>query len=417
VAREVEALRGWSFIAPVPTRVWTERQLGDYIASGLFEEEYHPGEVESIAAFLTLVGLLPPGADLRALAARVLETQVEGFYDPDTDTLTMIHRSPDTARNPLFRIMVAHELTHALDDQIVGLDSLIARRERTEDAEFVLGALIEGSATALMSRYAARHGRSDLGEFADVEGSRAEPFLDAPAYFLTLLARYTCGMYFLTRDDPTNIFDREGGLEVGENLRLAAVDLPESSEQILHPRRYWDPARRDPPVRAADEDVDTLAAGLGWRVTHRNTAGEILMAMLSRSPDAFDLLASGRSSEWTTEAARGWGGDRFYVLHGAAPDTTAVDIRADDAAKANPAPPDSAARGIWVTAWDTPEDRDEFVDAYAPRHPSGLSRRVDLGPRVTVYLYGMTPEEAARAETALRAKPPRLQKGGAAWGG
>jgi hypothetical protein len=313
----------------------------------------------------------------------------------------MIHRSTQTAESPVFRVMVAHELTHALDDQIVGLDSLIARRERTEDAEFVLGSLIEGSATALMTRYMARPSVTqrlvaDPGSFAEVEAARTRPLLEGPPYFLTLLARYPCGMYFLTRDDPTNIFNRDGGAEVGENLLVAAGDLPRSSEQILHPRKYWDPVHRDDPVTASDRDADSLAARFGWRVVHRNTAGEALMAVLTRPPGAFDLMASGTPASWTTEAARGWGGDRFYLLAGAGADT--------------------ASRGIWVTAWDAPEDRDEFVDAYEPRHPASLSRRVDLGPLVSVYLFGMSPEEAASLEEALRRSPLRLARAGAPWG-
>ena len=78
--------------------------------------------------------------------------------------------------------MIAHELTHALDDQAVGLDERLT--QGSDDASTAYTALVEGVATEVMFRYLARYFRSDValggvlgGAFASGGTDELPPFI------------------------------------------------------------------------------------------------------------------------------------------------------------------------------------------------------------------------------------------------
>jgi hypothetical protein len=297
--------------------------------------------------------------------------------------------------------MVAHELTHALDDQVVNLDSLLASRERTEDGEFVVGALIEGSATALMTQYAFQRqlagelSLEDLRSLTDLESDRTRRFLDNPPYFHVFLAQYSAGMTFLLAGDLAAV--TTGGVTSGIRLLAALRDPPRSSEQILHPEKYWDPELRDPPVVVDDEEVRRLAEAAGYRVAARNTAGEVLLGILCGSREGETDPVALFTGGWTHPGSEGWGGDRFYLLE-----------REDPRRRVGT----GEEAGLWILLWDTPEDRDEFEEACDPgeRAPG-----FPLGRRGAVRLFGMDPETAAGIERSFRENPPRFTRGDAVW--
>jgi len=273
---------------------------------------------------------------------------------------------------------------------------LLQARERTEDGEFVVSSLVEGSATALMTTYVAQSqlagelDTSDLMEIMESEKERSAVFFEAPIYFQTLIAFYSCGMGFLLEGDLASVIG--GGEKVGENFLAAAADLPRSSEQILHPEKYWT-EDRDEPVVVDDEAVMELLASLGHEVVGKNTAGEILMGVVTTDPDReFNAMASGMSAYWTNKAAMGWGGDRFYLGE-----------------------TDSGWTGLWVTLWDTPEDRDEFVTKYSTRVMDPSRNWFALGEHGAVFLFGLDEEPAKTIEEALLESPPEFTKDGESW--
>ena len=149
VATDVEKLRGWTFKRPVRKERTTVAEAKRYFERRI-DVQLPPPRRALMEAFLRTAGLIPAGADLRASLATVLEQQVAGYYDPATGTLHLVDRADDM---PAFmqRTVLAHELTHALDDQYLGLGDLDKPDpQSTEDADIVKGSLAEGSATALM---------------------------------------------------------------------------------------------------------------------------------------------------------------------------------------------------------------------------------------------------------------------------
>jgi hypothetical protein len=198
-------------------------------------------------------------------------------------------------------------------------------------------------------------------------------------------------MFFLLQGDLSALLGGTGTVNAGQNFLKAVHDPPRSSEQILHPDKYWDAAKRDEPVLVDEESSRKLWTSAGYRVIHENTAGELLAGILTTPTDQkLDPMAAGLPTYWTNTAAEGWGGDRFFLLE----------------------PNPGSSRAVWITMWDTPEDREEFASTYKTISGKPVVA-LPVGVRGTAFLYGFTDEES----TTLGKKLPdlRFTHAGAPW--
>ena len=75
-------------------------------------------------------GLLPHNFDLQSFLVDLLEEQVAGYYDSKTKTVNLL----DWVEPDLQRPVLAHELTHALQDQSFGLDRWLDKSSKDIDA-------------------------------------------------------------------------------------------------------------------------------------------------------------------------------------------------------------------------------------------------------------------------------------------
>ena len=131
-----------------------------------------------------------------------------------------------------------------------------------------------------------------------------------PCLWKPLLAVYLRGAAFLNRTD--SVMKGSTGMPALEDFHAAFVDPPRSSEQILHPEKYWNEAERDDPVQVRLEGVPE-----GWTVQVQNTLGELGLAFVTEPLEKRKGLKGqwgAMSAKFTNEAAAGWGGDRFVVL-------------------------------------------------------------------------------------------------------
>ncbi len=409
VARDVENLRGWTFKHPVKKEVTTVAQALEYLRQQV-DKDLPAGRAQEVQAFLRTAGLLSSGADLKLTWLALLENQVGGYYDPDTKSMHLVARA---GTPPVIeRVVLAHELTHALDDQYVDLSGLVHKREQqnaTEDQELASTAVVEGSATALMMQYMTREmapGRFDLGqlkEYAQREAERSKPFLAAPRYFSAMLASYICGTQFLAKGQLMSLLVAPDDRAIGEALIAARKDPPRSTEQILHPDKYWDPAARDEPVMIDDGAATKWLSRPGRWVVHADTVGEMLTAILTSPSDTRpNIMAMQSADAWTNQAATGWGGDRFYLL--ATGDTL-------DAAKKSLKDP----KGVWVTTWDSPRDRDEFLAAIPKGSMPTGAAAVAVGKASTIVYIGIDAAEQDALTAQLRQRMLPMTKGGVEW--
>lgn len=325
----VEELRGLRFRSAVPVTVVGDSAARAYFVTRL-DATSPPARLQNLATAYGQLGLLPPGTDLRALLLDVLEEQAGGYYDPQAKTFCVLGDMPPG----ILSVLIAHELTHALDDQHYQLDSVLAALPPDDDdVQAAAGAVMEGSGTLVMTAFtlqALRDGgltAEALVALQESEAGRAERLRRAPpAVQRALLGPYVLGQSFLLRGHP----ERVAGPLAPADLDRAFRNLPRSTEQLLHADKYWEPAQRDDPLPVAEPDLLPLL-GRTWQRVESGTLGELLVALLTGAAEpAFDALEAMLPERWTTAGASGWGGDRWWLYTDGERTCTVLLTRWDD---------------------------------------------------------------------------------------
>ncbi|HLV01842.1 MAG TPA: hypothetical protein VKZ59_11285, partial [Acidobacteriota bacterium] len=229
--------------------------------------------------------------------------------------------------------VIAHELTHALQDQHFDLEAIL-NADVNSDQALAHSSVIEGDGILTMLAYLLTpHGRTiadlpDLAELAEstasFSGPEFEKLAEAPLFLReVLLFPYSYGGRFV--QTVVRRSDWRG-------LNDVYSDLPRSSEQILHPEKYL--ADRDDPVVVQILDFSDYL-GRGWSSISDDTLGEVGISILLRE--------KGADIELARDAAEGWGGDSYYLLRG----------------------PDGAEALILKTVWDSTYEAEEFFRTYS----------------------------------------------------
>ena len=280
IARRVEALRDLRFRSlPRPVGVTPAQASREGIEA--FDRDYPRARQRADERILERLGLVDADFSMRRYAETVFGEAVGGYYDPADGRLRVVTGAA-TGTRYLAEVTLAHELTHALEDQRFGLDILSGGNDRA----LAKAALYEGSATELMDRYGRRY-FSPGDALAGAVASAVADFPDIPPFLEAQLAfPYVGGLKF-----ARELSRRGGG---GWQLVDLALQTrpPASTEQVLHPDAYFE-AEQPVPVRLRLRRV----LGDGWRRAARGTWGEL---------QTRELLGS-------TDTAEGWGGDRYEL--------------------------------------------------------------------------------------------------------
>jgi hypothetical protein len=365
---DVEELRGEKFRRDVTVKLASKADLVDYMKRRLQEEE----PLEKLAADETiakLLGLFPWDRDLMADTFALLESQVGGFYDPPSGTFYLMEGMPRGIAAPI----LAHELIHALDDQIYDIDGQMRLRKDDSDALQAYRFVVEGSGTAGGNRWTLENmDQVDMSGFQDLMDEQQASLVAAPSFlWKPLLGAYLQGAAFLARSD--SIMAGQMAKLVPADVNAAFRELPRSTEQVLHPQKYWDPAQRDVP-RAVRFEVGDLPEG--WRVLRQDVFGELGLAQVVEAGRGLKLdlanPAALLSISLTHPAAEGWGGDRVILL--------------------------SDGDSWWlelVTLWDSERDAAEFYGAMTVQAPTIEAAAKGLNPEDSdvEVRYGDTPDE------------------------
>ncbi len=100
----------------VKKKLITRDQVEHYVEEGI-KHDKDAQRIERSQLVLQKFGMIPPGYDLHAQFLKLLREQVAAFYDPKTKTVNLL----DWVRPELQKPVLAHELTHALQDQTIDL--------------------------------------------------------------------------------------------------------------------------------------------------------------------------------------------------------------------------------------------------------------------------------------------------------
>jgi len=341
---EVAEVGGVPFRSDVPLRYLTRAELSRYLREVL-DDEYPPAQARADQRTLVAFGLLDPGTDLRAVRARLLEENVAGFYDERPGKKQLYAVSEDRRLTPTNQLILSHELRHALQDQYANVhDAIPASVGDFDDRRIAYLSLLEGDATLVMERFLVRRvpGMED-GELSGL--SMPTPAVPgAPR----VLADQLVLPYIVGRDFARAVWQRGGW----EAIKAAWSRPPESSEQVLHPDKFF--------ARESPRPVDLSYQPAGASLVSEGVLGE----MLTRT-----LLGEGSDA-----AAAGWGGDRFRVW----------DVGGKSLL-------------VWRSVWDGPGDLAKFKTALLGRL---AAERVAAGERGPFRIFARPPWRFAAGEVA-----------------
>ena len=287
IAHRVERVRHLRFEhLPRVGRVTHARARADALRD--LDRQIPARDVAREQTLLKLLGLIPADASLRGLLAKAFGNEVGGYYDPRSGRLAVVGDSGGVLRE----ITLAHELTHALEDQHFHIETGPGtgfNRDRSVADTTVR----EGTATLVMVDYAVfkRIGSVDVPEellqrVLSVLDKAAVPSSSGLPRYLreSLVFPYPTGARLVDR------VQRSGGWQAVN--RLFGADAPVSSEQVMHPAKL---RSREPPVRVRVGPAHAFARG---------DFGEF---------DTEQLLRAANGRARSRRAAAGWGGGGFAI--------------------------------------------------------------------------------------------------------
>ena len=234
----------------VKRRLTSRDEVVAYLTKHMKDEDVK--RLQRSELVLKKFGLLPRDFELEKLLVALLREQVAGYYDPKTKTVNLLDWVPMEEQEPV----IAHELTHALQDQSVGLDKWMKRGEKdlgeirknptpadieNDEMDNAREAVIEGQAETMMLEYElAPVGKSvvDSQDLVETMESQMENgtddstvFKDAPIFLReSLTFPYSYGMKFIVK------LMEKGGKQKAYAGVLAKP--PHTTRQIMQPETY-----------------------------------------------------------------------------------------------------------------------------------------------------------------------------------
>jgi hypothetical protein len=228
----------------------TSRAAVESYVKKKFDEDDSARRLQRDEIVLKKFGLLDRDFDLKPFLLALLKEQVEAYYDAKAKTVYILDWVDIEEQKPV----LAHELTHALQDQYSNLEkwndqtpkdvSLNSRDDRDhlakDEMDTARDAVVEGQATAVMMDYLLKPtGKSlvtepEIMDFVkqQMAVSESSPVLARAPLLLSE------SMMFPYRDGLS--FEQDVWMDQGRDAAFAGVlnHPPSSSWEIINPREY-----------------------------------------------------------------------------------------------------------------------------------------------------------------------------------
>ena len=336
-------------LAEIERRVSEDRGLTE--TGDLVREFVSPEEMAEIVAGLLsfgeetkvaervwkLLGLIGPDDSLADAYTESYQSSVVGFFQPSKDRI-VVAQSGD-GLGAYAELVYAHEYVHALQYGTHDIGALEEAVKDNSDADTALTSLVEGDASLVQQRYFQQHLIPRRSEILRTLDSFPEGPEVPAAVTDSLIFPYRAGPRFVAA------LYRSGGWEAVDR---AFSNPPQSTEQILHPDKYF---TEEVPIEVSLPELAAVL-GEGWESKDDDVVGEFGVIL---------LLQTALEEGAVQQAAEGWGGDRYAYYAG----------------------PDGAELIVMLAAWDSEDDADEFFEGY------------------TELLYGLGAEDVVEESAAV----------------
>jgi hypothetical protein len=329
-----------------------------------FDEDKSTQRMERSEIVLKKFGLLDHDFQLRPFLLSLLTEQIAGFYDNKTKTVNLLDWIQPDEQKPV----LAHELTHALQDQKIDLTKWSEvsfydpshnvqednRHIQVDEADTARTAVAEGQAMAVFIDYALKPTGKTIVDAPDLAEKMRDSVSDMNGSPVLARAPLLLQESLLFPYDEGLGFEQALLIKGGKNVAFAGAltNPPSSSFEIMNPEAYMKrvpvPVLRLPDIHPLI-DADYVPYDLG-------VMGELDVKILAE-------LFGGR--EMADGLAPEWNGGIYYAAQKKA---------------ATPAEKESTASIglLYYSRWKNTDSADSFLRIYAgelPRKYSSVTRR------------------------------------------
>jgi hypothetical protein len=309
VEQGIASFRQLSFTKPVPLVVKSRDQVQQMLLSEL-QRDHTDEELKLGGETGAMTGVYPPGMDLKNSSLSLMHSQIAAFYDPHNKQMVLVEGAINASlwnsassfaaqRDITGEMVLAHELTHALQDQHFHLAHMMDAVKDNDDRDLALKALAEGDAT--LSGFGYVRGNLDnatlntiLLRLADLPKTLAAQSSNAPLGLTApLVFQYYDGARFVA------YAYRHGGWNAVDAIYRYP---PQATLQIMHPEIYFDRSFKPATVR-----FDGYQPFLkDWSKADDDTYGAFLLKVILRRNLGDNSPDVALADQWTS--------DRLIVL-------------------------------------------------------------------------------------------------------
>ena len=294
VLKQVSKITGLAQLTPVKKTLRSREEIRAYVIREM-DDAKNPAERYADTRTAEAFGLIPKGFPLDSFMVDLLEEQIAGLYDPKAQEFYIA----DWIALDDQRMVMAHELTHALQDQHFKIESWVKAARPNDDAELARESVLEGSAMAAMFDYLLKPRGLAIEELPAIDPSMlsgdmaSSPKLQQAPQFLkdTMIFPYFGGLTFST------VLLKTGGWN---SVSDVFTRPPVSTQQIIHPALY---KARKAPDPVSLPSVDKLL-GADWAKLDENVMGEFGWK---------EVLKQFSDEKSAAAMASAWIGDRYLI--------------------------------------------------------------------------------------------------------
>ncbi len=281
---------------PLKKTLRSKQEIREYLIREE-KEDKDEGQRDADTKTLEGFGLIPKDFPLDSFMLDVLTDQIAGLYDPKAREFYIADWIPVDEQ----RSVMAHELTHALEDQSFHIDQWIKAARPNDDAELARESVSEGSAMAAMVDYSLKDQKMGVRDLPDVtllirsgavdEMAKDPNLSKAPGYIRDdLLFPYLAGTTF-----SQQFLKAHTGWG---DLKILFANPPVSTQQIMHPDLYL--AGVKPEKITLPEWKNIVPSD--WKFLEENVLGEFNLD---------EVLKQYLGQDRADKLAETWRGDRY----------------------------------------------------------------------------------------------------------
>jgi len=295
VLKEMSEITGWQLKTPLKKSIRSREEIHAYVLEQMNDDK-DAKERYASARSAEAFGLIPKGFNLDSFLVDLLTEQIAGLYDPKAHEFYIA----DWIAPEDQRMVMSHELTHALQDQYFRIEAWTKAAKPNDDAEMARESVLEGSAMAGMLEYILRDKGLKLLELPDFDPSifvgdlTETPMLKKAPPFIrdSLMFPYFSGLTFSMSVLRTGGWNGFAGV---------FAKPPAGTQQIMHPDLY----RSNKVPAPLKVDLPSGVPGGGWNKLEENSMGEFGWK---------EVLKQFLDDERAKKVAVGWDGDDYATF-------------------------------------------------------------------------------------------------------